>query len=515
LKIETQLQDDHQMKVVAEFEAALLEKYMHKAARKYSERAKVPGFRPGKAPYDVILRLYGEEAILDEAKGLLVEENYPAILDEAKIQPAAAGSLLEISEGDPIKATFMIPLEPTVELGDYKSLRKKYSPKAVAEKQVDEYIERMRKNYATAEPADHPAAKGDLVYLKLDATLTKPVDDEKPEVLKDSPIQVVIGENDPEMNDFPYPGFGDALAGLSEKGEKTFKYTYPEDSKYDRLRGKEVEFHAVVESVKTLHLPELNDEFAQSLGDFETMDKVREMVRKQLEAQAKADYDQTFFEELYEKIVKDSKVKYAPQTLEHEMEHVVESIEHDLSHQHMELDTYLKTLKKEKAAWMEEEIKPAAIKRLERSLVLEELAKVEKIEVKNEDLQEEFKSMVSQMQYGMDIKKLQKQLKSEQFTSAVAMEAATRLLNRNLQERLKDIATGKAEETKAAEVATEEKPAKAKKTAEKAAEGEKEAAAPKKTAKKTAEAVAEDKKPVKKTAKKAAETSEAAKSDKK
>jgi trigger factor len=514
LKIETHLQDDHQMKVTAEFEASLLEKYKHQAARKFAERAKVPGFRPGKAPYDVILRLYGEEAILDEAKGLLVEENYPAMLDEAKIEPAAPGSLLEVSEGDPIKATFMIPLEPTVELGDYSSLRKKYAVKTVAEKQVDEFIERMRKNYATAEPAEHPAAKGDLVYIKLDATLTKPVGDEKAEVLKESPLQLVIGENDPEENDFPYAGFGDNLIGLSEKGEKTFKFTYPEESKYDRLRGKEVEFHIVVESVKTLHLPELNDEFAQSLGEFENVAKLREMVRKQLEAQAKSEYDQTFFEELYDLIVKGSKVKYAVQTLEHEMEHVVESIEHDLSHQRMELDTYLKTLKKEKAAWMDEEVKPAAIRRLERSLVLDALAKKEKIEIKNEDLQEEFKAMVSEMQYGQDIKKLQKQLKSEQFINAVSMEAAARLLNRNLQERLKDIATGKAEEQKSAETA-EAKPAKAKKTAEKATAEAAAPAAAKKTTKKTVEEAPSEAKPAKKPAKEAAETSKAKKSDKK
>jgi trigger factor len=497
------------MKVVAEFEADLLEKYKRKAARKYSERAKVPGFRPGKAPYDVILRLYGEEAILDEAKGLLVDENYPVILEEAKIEPAAPGSLTEITDSNPIKATFLIPLEPTVELGDYKALRKKYAVKAVAEKQVDEFIERMRKNYATAEPSEKPAAKGDLVYLKLDATLTKPEGDEKAEVLKESPLQVVIGEKDPEENDFPYADFGDNLIGLKEKGEKTFKYTYAEDSKFDRLRGKEVEFHAVIESVKTLHLPELNDEFAQSLGEFENVSKLREMVRKQLEAQAKAEYDETYFEDLYEKLVKESKVKYAPQTLEHEMEHVVESIEHDLSHQHMELDTYLKTLKKEKAAWMEEEVKPAAIKRLERSLVLDELAKVEKIEIKNEELQEEFKNMISEMQYGSDIKKLQKQMKNEQFTNAVAMQAATRLLNRNLQERLKDIATGKAEEEKASAAA--EKPAKAKKVTE----GEAEPAPAKKTTKKAAAETAEEPKPAKKATKTAAATSETKKSDKK
>jgi trigger factor len=508
LKIETELRDDHQMKVVAEFEADVLEKYKHQAARKISTRAKIPGFRPGKAPYDVILRLYGEEAITDEAKGLLVDDTYPKILDEAKINPAAAGSLEEISETEPIKATFLVPLEPTVELGDYQSLRKKYSVKAVTEKQVDEFIERMRKNYATAEPSTAAAADGDLVAIKLDAVLTHPVDGENAEVLKENQIQVIVGDNDPEENDFPYPGFGDNLKGLKENDEKTFKYTYPEDSNYDRLRGKEVEFHAVVESVKNMHLPELNDEFAQSVGDFENVAKLREMVRVQLEAQAKNEYERTWFDELIEKLVAGAKIKYAPQTLEHEMEHVVESITQDLSDQHMELDTYLKTIKKEKSVWMDEDVKPAAQKRLERSLVLDELAKVEKVEVGNEELQHEFEQMIGEMQYRTDPKQLQKELKSERFANALAMEAASRLLNRKVLDCLKDIATGKAAEKAAAPaegepVAEGEKPTKAKKTAKKETEAATEA-----------EPAAE--KPAKKTAKKTvaeAETAESAETD--
>ena len=456
MKIETELRDDHQMKVVAEFEPDVLEKYKHQAARKLSTRGKIPGFRPGKAPYEVVVRMYGEEAITDEAKGLLVDDNYPKILDEAKINPAAPGALEEISETEPIKATFLVPLEPTVELGDYQALRKDYAVEPVSEAKVDEFIERMRKNYATAEPSTNPAATGDLVYVKLDAKITHPAEGENAEVLKESPLQLVIGENDPEENDFPYPGFGENLIGLGENGEKTFTYTYPEDSKYDRLRGKEVEFHALVESVKTLQLPELNDEFAQSVGDFENIAKLREMVRVQLESQAKTDYENGYFDELINQLVAGATVKFAPQTLEHEMEHVVESIQQDLAQQHMELETYLKTLKKEKDAWMEEEVKPAAQKRLERSLVLDELARAEKVEVGNEELQKEIEQVVTEMQYGTDPKKLQKDLRSERFANAVAMEAATRLLNRKVLDSLKEIATGKAAE-KAAAAAQEPK----------------------------------------------------------
>lgn len=459
MKIETQPQDDHQLKVIAEFESNDLEKYKHQAARKIASKGKIPGFRPGKAPYDVIVRAYGEPMVEEEAIEIMVEDQYPRILDEAKVNPAAPGILENIDKGDPLKFTFIIPLEPEVDLGDYKSLKKKYTIKPVSAKEIDQFIDRLKKSYATAEPANRAAKEGDLVYVKLDATLVNPVGEEKAEVLKESPLQVVIGENDPEVVDFPYPGFGENLKGLKENDEKNVKYTYPDDSTYEKLRSKEIVFHVKVENIKSLTLPEFNDAFAQTVGEFENADKLRESIVNQLENRAKAEYEQAYFDELIEMLIKKATIKYPPQVLEHEMEHVEEHVKEDLAKQRMELDTYLKTIKKEKSSWLEEDIKPAAKKRLERSLVLDKLAKEEKVEIKNEDLQQEYTQMISEMQQTTDLKKLEKQLRNERVANAVAMEAASRLLNRQVLNRLKEIATGKSE-AKAVEPVVEEKKSK-------------------------------------------------------
>lgn len=447
------------MKVIAEFESNELEKYKHQAARKIASKGKIPGFRPGKAPYDVIVRVYGEPTIEEEAIEIMVEEQYPKILDEARVNPAAPGILENIDKGNPIKFTFVIPLEPEVDLGDYKSLKKKYTLKPVSTKEIEQFIDRLKKSYATAEPVDRAAKDGDLVYVKLDATLVKPTGDDKAEVLKESPLQVVIGEKDPEVVDFPYPGFGENLKGLKENDEKNIKYTYPVDSTYDKLRGKEIEFHVKVENVKSLTLPEFNDAFAQTVGEFENAEKLRDSIVQQLENRIKAEYEQTYFDELIEMLIKKATIKYPPQVLEHEMEHVQEHVKEDLAKQRMELDTYLKTIKKEKPAWLEEDIKPAAKKRLERSLVLDKLAKEEKVEIKNTDLQQEYTQMISEMQQTTDLKKLEKQLRNERVANAVAMEAASRVLNRQVLNRLKDIATGKVEE-KVIEPVVEEKKSK-------------------------------------------------------
>jgi trigger factor len=503
LKIETLELEDHQMKVIAEFEASALEKYKHQAARKIANKSKIPGFRPGKAPYDVILRVYGEEALSDEAVEIMVEDIYPQMLTEAKIEPAAPGSLQDIERGDPLKFTFIVPLEPTVDLAGYKEIRKKYTLKPVAAKEVDEFIERLKRNYATAEPVERAAKVGDLVYVKLDAEILNPVDDDKPELLKDSPMQVVIGEKDPNGNDFPYEGFGDNLVKLKAGDTKKVKYTYPADSRYEKLRGKDVEFSVMVESVKELNLPEFDDAFAQTVGEFESVDKLRENIQEQLESRARDEYESTWFEDLIDQIVAQAVIKVPPQVVEHEMEHVIEAVQEDLSRQKMELDTYLKTIKKEKEVWLEEDIKPVAKKRLERSLVMEEIAKLEKITVKNEDLQEEVSNMIHemQMQGNVDFKKLEKQLKNERVANNMAMQAASRLVNRKTLDRMKDIATGKAESAPtddgapsdaAAKPAAKKKAApKADKSVEPAADAAVEPVKAKKPAKKAADDKAE------------------------
>lgn len=469
LKINLEPRDDHQVKITAEFENSTLDKYKVRAARRIASKAKIPGFRPGKAPYDVIIRLYGDAAVEEDALELMMEDVYPEILTEAKISPAAPGTLEDVDKGDAIKFTFVVPLEPTVDLGNYREVRKEYTPKPVTDEQVDDFIQRLRRTYATAEPVERPAENGDLVYIKVDATLLNAGEDEKPELLIDSPLQLVIGENDPEENGYPYTGFGDELIGLAANEEKTIRYTYPKDSKFEKLRGKKVEFHVLMQNIKKMTLPEVNDEFAKMFGEYESFEQLKEGAKLQLEARQQGEYDQGYFEALLDEVAQQATVKFPPQVLEHEMEHIVESVTHDLSHQHLDLETYLKTLKKEKDVWMEEDVKPAAVKNLTKSLVMQELSKVEGIKFENEDLQAEATNMLAEMQQSTEPKALEKQLKNKDFINAVTMEAASRVLNRKTFERMKEIATGQFIEDKKEEDKAE-KPKSAKRKTAKATE---------------------------------------------
>ncbi len=448
MKIETQTREDQQVQITAEVEPDELERFKHRAAREISKRSKIPGFRPGKAPYDVVKRMYGEETIRDQAVEMLVDELYPKVLDEAKVEPSGPGKLEEIVSYDPPTFSFIVPLNPEVTLPDYRAIRKEYNPPETTDEEVEATINSLRRNYGTAEPVEHPAEKGDLVYIKISGRYTKPEEGQPEEFVQETPLTVVAGEPSPETGDWPYEGFSDEMIGISAGEEKSIPYTFPDDSPYENLRGKEVVFHVVAQSVKTLKLPELDDEFAKTLGEFETVEELRKAVRDQMETNNSQEYDEEYLGSLLQEIVDQSTVKYPPQSLEHEVEHVLEHLEEDLGRQQMDLETYFKTRETDRAKFIEEEATPVAKRRLEQGLVLEELAQQEQIRLDNNELQQAVVKRLQELpaQTAEQYKTAQSQ---RDLVNALTYDTANRLMNQRLMERLKAIATGEQEKAEA------------------------------------------------------------------
>jgi len=308
-------------------------------------------------------------------------------------------------------------------------------------------IKNLQRNYATAEPVERPAEKGDLVYLKVSADLVNPEEGEEVQFIRETPLQVVAGEDSPETGNWPYEGFSNEIIGLSADEEKQIEYTYPEDSPYERMRGKSVLFSVTVQSVKSLTLPDLDDEFAKTLGEFDTFEDLKSAVRKQLEENNLQEYDDKYIGELMDEIVSQATIKYPPQVLDHEVEHVLQSLEQDLAQQRMDLDTYLKTRQTDRESFIETEARPVAKRRLERSLVLDELARAENIRVENEELQSAVVQRMMEMQSrgAVDFSKFKSAAARQELTNNIAMDTASRLMSRSTLMRLKAIASGQAE----------------------------------------------------------------------
>jgi trigger factor len=434
LKFEKTIQEDHQAQVVVEVEPDRLETAKHRAARKLAERGKIPGFRPGKAPYEVILRYYGDAAVYEQAVDLLVDEVYPDMLKEAEINPAAAGSLEKVDGTETPKFTFKVPLMPEVSLGDYYGIRLPYEFQSPGEDKLDEALEELRQMYASTETVEREAQESD--YLLLDLKSEK-------ESLTRGGFATIARKEDRD-NEFPFPGFARQLVGLKPGETKTVTHTYPEDFTDDTLAGETVNIEATIKTVRAVTLPPLDDEFAKTAGQYESLDALKDVLTKDIEARARSEYDDEYFAQLVDKIKEGATIKYAQQSLDHEAEHVVDDLRQRLAQQGLDLETYYKMRGTDAAKFFEEEAKPIARKRLERSLILDEISRQEKIEVDNESLDQEFNNTLVDLQMqGVNMNKIRGGKQGQQrVAEAVAMESANRLLTRRTLDRLKAIATG-------------------------------------------------------------------------
>lgn len=458
MKFEKKVNENHQAELTVEADVELFNKSKGKAARLISKESKIPGFRPGKAPYEVIESTYGEEYIVERAIDLLLNDLYPEVLKEAEIDPYGPGKLDEIIEKDPPKFKLTIPLKPEVKLTNYKKVKFAYKLPKIGEKDVNEVIANLQTKYAMAEEVDRKSEKGDMITVKVNGVMTNPDEGQDAQVLKDTPHQVILGENDQEEK-FPFKGFSKKLVGIAKDETKDFSYKYPEDSEYENLKGKEVKFSVKVDSIKKLIKPDLDDEFAKTLG-VENVAKLKETIQSQLEHEKKYEYDNQYYNDLLDKLVEKSTVKYPPLALEDEIADVLKNFEQNLAGQNLDLDTYLKINTRKKEDFIEEDIKPAAKKRLEQALVMDEITRSEKIELDQNELQEEYAKSFMQMQAGPNYKKLQKQYTTQKLANLTVMQSASRLMNQKTLERIKAYATGEMDEAKkkAAESKSDDKP---------------------------------------------------------
>lgn len=434
MNIEKTIEENHEAKLVVEVEAEKMDQYKRRAARKISGRGKIAGFRPGKAPYDIVVRNYGEQAIIEQAIDFFVDAEYSNILKEADVKPGASGSLESIDSLEPPKLTFRVPLAPEVDLGDYLSIRMPYEWSAPSEEEVNKALEDLRQMYATTENVEHEVQEGDYVLVDLKS--------ETAEVNREGFAAFVRKEE--RDSEWPYNGFAKELVGLKPGDAKTVKHTFPEDWDVEELKGKEVEMRVTVKTVRAVTLPELDDEFAKTAGAGETLDELKEAVKKDVEARSKTDYDDKFFVDLIEKIKEGATFKYHQHSLDHEGEHVLEDLSNRLAQQGMDLDTYFKVRNTTREQFIEDEVKPVAKKRFERSLILDEIVRREKLEVSNESLDVEFNQTLNALvMQGLDINKVRGGKKGQQqLAQAVAMESANRVLTRTALDLLKSIAVG-------------------------------------------------------------------------
>jgi trigger factor len=455
LNIEKQISEDQHAQLTVQVEADRLEIMKRRAASKLARRVKIPGFRPGKAPYPVIVRQLGESAILEEAVELLVEEIYPEVIKEAEIKPYGPGKLENVTNTEPITLEFSVPLEAETILGDYHAIQKPYELETVSDEDVADVLEDLRERHAVVEPVERPAQVGDMVVINLSATRLGAEEGQVEDLIPERSTSVIIrteetteqdtadtddSSKDNQQEEWPFPGFSQALVGVAANDERTLEYTYPEDSNYTTLQGAVAQFLVKVEAVKSRQLPDLDSEFAKTIGDFDTLEALEAEIRKSLEAQARASYNEKYDDEILDAAIEQTSFKYPPEMVEHEIETVISEFRRRIEQQGMDLDLYLKTRSIDLDAF-KEEVKPVAEGRIKRALFLVEFGEAEDIQVKPEELEKEAYSTMDYLYNTLPQNDARKLSNRDVYTNIVGNLLADMLSRRSLA-RFRELCSG-------------------------------------------------------------------------
>ena len=399
MKIEKQNLENHEVQLdvtVGEDEFA---PYMTKAAKKIAGSQRIPGFRPGKAPANVIRNMFGEMAIAQEAFDMFLEDKYGSILEEAGVEPGAMGSLKSIDNILPEpKFTLTVPLKATVDLGDYREIREDYIEEPVTEEEIEKALKELKQPYASQEPFDGEIDDDALVFVMIKGELDEPIEEGgTTELVKEMPYQFIVGSDNDEGTAWPYPKYTQCLKGHKEGDVVVSEYTYPENSPIESLKGHKAVYTTTIQSVKMMMLPENDDEFAQNFGK-DTFDELMEELKKSLSESKKRSEENKYIESVVKKMTEGSTVEYSEAELKNEIEERVAELKHNLQDRGIGFDAWLKMKKTDEEKFIDEEIKPVAEEQLKRKLVLSEFARKEEISLNFEEFQKKYNELLGYMQ---------------------------------------------------------------------------------------------------------------------
>lgn len=433
MKIEKQELENHQVKLIVEAEDQELDTAKRKAARAIAKRVKIPGFRPGKAPYNVIERQVGAGTILEDALELLAQDLYPQAIEDTGIKPYGPGSLESIASVDPPTFEFVVPLQAEIELGDYQVVKISYEPEEVTEDEVDSALKDLRDRHAVVEAVERQAGTGDLVRIQLSAERLDPEEGQDPILINQRELPVIIeSEDEDSEHEWPFPGFSRELIGLESGGEKDLEHTFSDDSPYESLRGTKAKFHIQVEQVSARELPELDDDFAQTASEYETAEALRQAVQSELAESKLSTYNREYDDQVIDKILSEAQLQYPPQMVDRELEDMLHDLEHRLAQQGLDLETYLRINQKSEDD-IRDDFREAAVNRLERSLILFELARSEDIEVSEQEIQAETIGTLNALSQSLSQEDMQRLTSQDQMQNLVSNIMADMLVRKTVR----------------------------------------------------------------------------------
>lgn len=374
-----------QVQLSIEVPAEKMEKYREKAVKQISQNIRVPGFREGHVPFEILKEKVGDDVIADYTIEIALPETYSEALLKEKVQ-AVSRPKINIIEKNPLKYEATVAVYPEVKISGYDKIEIKKNEPKVEDKDVEEVLSNVQKRRATFKTVDRAAKKGDRVEIDFEG-----FDDGGAalENTKSANHPLVIGDNS------LVPGFEDNLEGMKAGEKKSFKVTFPKDYFHKPFQGKAVEFKVDMKKVDEMELPEWTPEFIKSIvGEEKTLDDLKKFTRENLEQDKKHEEKVRRENEFLEKLIELTKVEIPDALLEEEIDGMIEEFKNELSERGVPFDKFLESTKK-KIEDLREDRKKEAMNRLTLRFGLQQLFEQEKIEVTPEELKKEVDHIIS------------------------------------------------------------------------------------------------------------------------
>ena len=430
MSVQVENLDKNMVKLTTEVPAEELEKAIEAAYKKQKNQISVPGFRKGKVPRVMIEKMYGVGVFYEDAANTLMQQNYPSAVDESGVDIVSRPTVdvVQIEKGKPFIFTAEVAVKPEVTLGKYMGVTVTKIDTSVSEDEVNEALEQQRNNNArTISVTDRPVAVGDTAVIDFEGFVDGVA------------FEGGKGENHPlEIGSHTFiDTFEDQLVGKNAGDEVEVNVTFPEQYQAADLAGKPATFKVKINEIKTKELPELDDEFAQDVSEFDTLAEYKESLKKNLEEKKENEAKRTKEDEAVQKIIDKSKMDIPEAMIDTQCETMIEEFAQRIAQSGLSMDQYLQ-FSGLTVDGLKEQVRPEALSRIQASLVLEQIAKDENIEVSDEDVNAEIEKMAAS--YGMEADKLKEYMgdaEKDSMKKDLAINKAVELVMSNVKERAK------------------------------------------------------------------------------
>ena len=403
--------------IVVEIDKELMESGVNKAYMKARKSIRIPGFRPGKAPRKMIEAMYGAHVFYEDGLEEIFPEIYDfAIANQEGLKAIGRPSLtdMQISEENIVTLTLTTEVYPEVTLGQYKGLEVEKAEATVTDEQVQAELDRMAQNVASTETVERAAQMGDTANIDFEGF--------------DNGVAFDGGKGDNfdlKLGSGQFvPGFEEQVVGMTAGEEKDINVTFPEDYAAD-LAGKAVVFHVKLNKVTVTTTPELDDEFAKDVSEFETLEALKADIRAKALEQAQKQIDSAFEQAAVEKAAENTTVEMPKALVEAELDTQMERFAYQLQMSGYSMEQYAKMMGGDMST-MRNAFRPAAEKQAKITVTLEKIVETEGLSVSDEELEEEFQKMAEQ--YQLDLEKIKEMVPVQEITASLTNRKAVKVI---------------------------------------------------------------------------------------